>query len=156
VKVSARPAVAADISDVEQLANHAVEEKLSQRGGPLWSLLDLPTGSLGKLLADSVSSSDHLVLVGEIDGAAVGFAAAALVEASDGGPPVADLIAIHVIEPARGVGVGESLMDSVLQWARDRGCRGVESTALPGDRNTKNFFESFGLVARAIRVHRKL
>jgi hypothetical protein len=27
---------------------------------------------------------------------------------------------------------------------------------MPGDRNTKNFFESFGLVARAITVHRDL
>lgn len=156
MRVSARPASAADISDVEQLAAQAIEEKLSQRGGPLWALLDLPTGSFEQRLTDSISSSDHLVLVGEIDGSAVGFAAASLVKASDGGPPVADLIAIEVIDTARGVGVGEALMGSVLQWARDRGCRGVESTALPGDRNTKNFFESFGLVARAIRVHRKL
>jgi len=32
----------------------------------------------------------------------------------------------------------------------------VQSTALPGDRATKNFFESQGMVARAILVHRWL
>ncbi|MEZ5207350.1 MAG: hypothetical protein R2690_10330 [Acidimicrobiales bacterium] len=30
----------------------------------------------------------------------------------------------------------------------------VSTPSLPGDRSTKNFFESFGLVARAIVVHR--
>ena len=38
--------------------------------------------------------------------------------------------------------------------AAAQGCFGVDSLALPGDRHTKNFFESFGLVARAIVVHR--
>jgi hypothetical protein len=32
----------------------------------------------------------------------------------------------------------------------------MDSLALPGDRATKNFFESFGLKARAIVVHRSL
>ena len=47
-------------------------------------------------------------------------------------------------------------MDDLVAWCRDRGCVGVDSLALPGDRATKNFFESFGLVARAIVVHRPL
>jgi hypothetical protein len=48
------------------------------------------------------------------------------------------------------------LMDQLVEWCRERGCIGVDSLALPGDRATKNFFESFGLVARAIIVHRRL
>jgi hypothetical protein len=47
-------------------------------------------------------------------------------------------------------------MDAVLAWCRECGCFGVDSLALPGNRETKNFFESFGLVARAIVVHRNL
>ncbi|NIR35956.1 MAG: hypothetical protein GWN79_05560 [Actinobacteria bacterium] len=47
-------------------------------------------------------------------------------------------------------------MEAVLDWARTRGCEGIDSLALPGDRHTKNFFETFGLVARALRVHRAL
>ena len=61
---------------------------------------------------------------------------------------------IYVDPGARSVGVGEALMDHVLAWCRDQGCFGVDSLALPGDRATKNFFESFGLVARAIVVHK--
>ena len=47
-------------------------------------------------------------------------------------------------------------MDALIEWCRAQGCFGVDSLALPGDRHTKNFFESFGLVARAIVVHRSL
>ena len=47
-------------------------------------------------------------------------------------------------------------MDAVLAWAGEQGCVGVDALALPGDRATKNFFETFGLVARAIVVHRDL
>ena len=45
-------------------------------------------------------------------------------------------------------------MQALVDWCGARGCFGVDSLALPGDRHTKNFFESFGLVARAIVVHR--
>ena len=57
---------------------------------------------------------------------------------------------------ARELGVGEVMMDALIAWCREQGCFGVDSLALPGDRHTKNFFESFGLVARAIVVHRSL
>jgi hypothetical protein len=48
------------------------------------------------------------------------------------------------------------MMDAVVAWARQHGCRGVDALALPGQRDTKNFFESHGLVARALVVHRDL
>ena len=61
------------------------------------------------------------------------------------------------VEPgARGVGVGEAVMDAVVTWSESKGCRGIDGFALPGDRETKNFFERFGLTARAILVHRSL
>ena len=56
----------------------------------------------------------------------------------------------------RDLGIGEVTMQALLDWCAERGCFGVDSLALPGDRHTKNFFESFGLVARAIVVHRSL
>lgn len=48
------------------------------------------------------------------------------------------------------------MMDQILAWCRVHDCIGVDALALPGHRDTKNFFESFGLVARAIVVHRSL
>jgi hypothetical protein len=48
------------------------------------------------------------------------------------------------------------MMEDLVAWCTAQGCFGVDSLALPGDRHTKNFFESFGLVARAIVVHRSI
>ncbi|MDH3754909.1 MAG: GNAT family N-acetyltransferase, partial [Acidimicrobiia bacterium] len=72
------------------------------------------------------------------------------------GSRLAVLEQIYVLPEARGVGVGESIMGEVEAFAQSQGCIGIDSLALPGDRATKNFFETFGLVARAITVHRKL
>ena len=47
-------------------------------------------------------------------------------------------------------------MEEVLAWASAAGADGVDSIALPGDRVTKNFFERFGLTARALQVYRRL
>jgi hypothetical protein len=47
-------------------------------------------------------------------------------------------------------------MDEVIGWAQSHRCIGIDAMVLPGDRETKNFFEMFGLTARAIVVHRAL
>ena len=49
-----------------------------------------------------------------------------------------------------------SMLAATISWAAGRGCDGIDAVALPGDRATKNFFESHGLVARAIIAHRSL
>ena len=53
---------------------------------------------------------------------------------------------------ARAIGVGGALLQSVRNEASRRRMTGLDSVALPGDRNTKNFFEDHALVARAIVV----
>lgn len=63
---------------------------------------------------------------------------------------------VHVREQAREVGVGDALMEFVLRDAVQAGCTHIRSSALPGDRATKNLFERNGLVARAIQVEKKL
>ena len=64
---------------------------------------------------------------------------------------------IYVDPDAREVGVGEAMMDRGAGVVRGPGLSsGVDAVALPGDRATKNFFERFGLTARAIVVHRAL
>ena len=93
--------------------------------------------------------------VGDLDGAKVGFAAARLVELADG-TPLAEIDALYVLPEARGVGLGEALLDEVLVWAAGAGAAAVDAVALPGDRVTKNFFERYGMTARALQVHRRL
>lgn len=106
-------------------------------------------------LRDELGSPAHRVLVGDLDGVPVAYAVARVDGLADGGRlgVVTDL---YVEPDARSVGLGERLMDDLVAWCTAEGCFGVDSLALPGDRATKNFFESFGLVARAIVVHRDL
>ena len=63
---------------------------------------------------------------------------------------------LFVLPDARGVGVGEVMMDQVVRWCREQGCSGIDGYALPGNRATKNFFETFGFTARLLTVHRRL
>lgn len=58
------------------------------------------------------------------------------------------------VEPgARGVGVGEALMGELLRWGEEERCDGLDATALPGNRATKNFFEGSGFTARLLVMH---
>jgi len=95
------------------------------------------------------------VLLGTIDETPVAYGYLTVARVADGS--LHAVIEELFVEPeARGVGVGEALVGELLENARARGAVAVQSTALPGDRATKNFFESQGMVARAILVHRWL
>ena len=152
---AARSATAADLDALAALVDEAAAEKRSQKGGELWWRRERRQGHAGADLAALLGSPDHEVAVGTIDGAAVGYGVVRRERLADGGL-LGVIEDIYVDPGARAVGVGEALMEHLLGWCREQGCFGVDSLALPGDRSTKNFFESFGLVARAIVVHRPL
>lgn len=150
-----RPATAADVDRLTELAEQAVEELRGGRGGAVWARAEARQPPYGPELARQIAATDHCVLAGTIDGTVMGYGVARVQVLPDGGRlgVVDDLYT----EPgAREVGLGEALMNELVAWCREQGCFGVDSLALPGDRHTKNFFESFGLVARAIVVHRSL
>lgn len=151
----ARPAVDADIAAVTELAAQAAAEMAPLRGGSVWARFEARKQPLDAGLRVDLTDDEALVVVGTIDAAVVGYSVVRLVGLHDGAVlgRVGD---IYVTPEARGVGVGEAMMELLLDWARQRGCIGVDSLALPGDRNTKNFFETHGLVARSITVHRAL
>ena len=151
----ARRAAEADIAGVAGLAAQATAEMAQLRGGSVWARLEARREPQLESLIRDLRSDDALVVVGTVDGAAVGYGAIRLVVLHDGST-VGRVGDIYVLPDARGVGVGEAMMELLMAWARRRGCIGVDSLALPGDRGTKNFFETHGLVARAITVHRKL
>jgi hypothetical protein len=48
------------------------------------------------------------------------------------------------------------MLGVIVAWGTERGAVGIDAVVLPGARETKNFFESFGLKARALVVHRDL
>jgi ribosomal protein S18 acetylase RimI-like enzyme len=149
---AARPATAADIADIAALAGTARDELEPTRGGAVFLQREAPEGSVGRVSA-AVADADQLVVVGTVDGATVGYGVARLERLRDGSL-LGVLDDLYVLADARGVGVGAAMADALLAFCRERGCVGVDAVALPGNRATKNFFESFGLVARAILVHR--
>ncbi|MCY3617899.1 MAG: GNAT family N-acetyltransferase [Acidimicrobiaceae bacterium] len=151
----ARRAADSDIAAVTELAVTAAAELAPRRGGYVWARLEARAEPLEQSLDRDHRSDDALVVVGTIDEAVVGYGVIRLVELHDGAV-LGRVTDIYVMPEARGVGVGEAMMDALMDWARRRACIGVDSLALPGDRETKNFFETHGLVARAITVHHSL
>lgn len=155
MEVTARPATAADLPALASLATAAVEELTPHRGGAVWRRqLARPLPPDTSLQVDLDDPATHVV-VGTIDGTPVGYGVLRVDEMRDGSR-LGIISDLFTLEGAREVGVGEDVMGALIAWAGEQGCFGVDSLALPGDRETKNFFESFGLVARAIVVHRPI
>jgi GNAT superfamily N-acetyltransferase len=150
-----RPATDDDVARLAELVEAGIAELRGGRGGAVWARQAARRPPYEPELMAQVRDPQQLVLVGTVDGLVMGYGVARTEELADGGRlgVVTDLYT----EPGvRELGVGEAMMESLVKWCGDQGCFGVDSLALPGDRHTKNFFESFGLVARAIIVHRSL
>lgn len=152
---ASRPATFDDLPRLAELVAAAVGELQQGRGGEVWARRTARRPPYDDGLRDAMRAGDHLVLAGTVDGLVMGYGVAQVEVLADGGRlgVVTDLYT----EPGcRELGLGEAMMEALVGWCREQGCFGVDSLALPGDRHTKNFFESFGLVARAIIVHRSL
>lgn len=153
-----RVATEDDLDELVRLAEGARAELGEERGGPMWQLLHgRPDPLPATLVADlsEAASAAGVVLVGLWAGAPAGYAAAHREQLGDG-TAIAVVSDVYVEPGFRGVGLGDALMTELLGWAVDHGCRGIDALALPGMRQSKNFFERFGLTARAILVHRDL
>lgn len=151
----ARAATEEDLPRLAELAAEAVAELAPTRGGGIWAEREARPLPAAESLAKAVADPHQHVIAGVIDDIVVGYATLRLDDLRNG-QTLGVIDDIYVEAPARGVGVGEALMEAALEWCRQHGCAGVDALALPGNRETKNFFESFGLRARAIIVHREL
>ena len=152
---AARPATAEDVARLAQLVGEAVGEQSEARGGRIWSAREARATPAEASLAALVEDPGALVLAGTIDGCIVGYAVA-ITEELRTGDRLGIVTDVYVEPGAREVGLGEALLDQVIAWCEAAGCVGIDALALPGNRQTKNFFESFGFTARAIVVHRRL
>lgn len=150
-----RPAGPDDLPRLTILARQVIAELADQKGGIVWRRHAARPEPVEDSLVADLDDPDTLVLVGTIDQTVIGYAVTTVEDVADAGR-LAVVRDLYVEPGARGVGVGAAMMDAVLASARERGCIGVDALALPGSRATKNFFEGFGLVARAIVVHRSL
>lgn len=148
VIASARPAGPADRLRLAELAAGARAEYAGQRGGDLFTVRER-----GGDAPDLDGAGE--VWVGTLADVVVGYAAA-LVEQLPDGSRLGVVSDLFVEPPARAVGVGECLLRSVVEWCTANGCRGVDATALPGNRAAKNFFEESGFTARLLVMHHRL
>lgn len=143
-------------TDVEGPAGLAVvrsavlEELTLERGGVLFLAERSPRTAQSFLHVGA--GNDALAEVVLADGALVGWSYTVVRELHDG-TKLATIEELGVEPEARAIGAGELLLDSVLAWCNSKNCIGVDSFALPGARETKNFFETFGLKARLLTVH---
>ncbi len=152
---SARLATRADLQRVADLAVALVEELRVERGGELFAVREAPPAPLLGHYESRVAATSSIVGVGLVHDTIVGFVSVAVERLGDG-TELAVIEELFVEPEFRAIGVGECLADLAVDWARDRGCRGVDARALPGNRAAKNFFETHGFVARSIVMHRRL
>ncbi len=146
IEISARVATTDDLPALLSLEAEARDIVQPVRGGAV----HLDVDGLGWTLSTRFGAPDVVVLAGLIDDAVIGYAVVSSASTA------ARIEAIYVEPEARELGVGEELLNQAIAWARDRTCTTLDAVALPGDRHTKNFFETFGMVARAITVSRSL
>lgn len=155
MEVVARAATADDVEALTALAREAIAERAPMRGGPLWIAESARQEPIDEGFRQQLAAADADVVVGCFDDVPLGYAALVRRDLAEGAP-VGVVTDLYTTPEGRSVGIGEAMMDRLVTVAGERGYRGLDSVALPGDRSTKNFFESFGLVARAIVVHRPL
>lgn len=156
---SVRPAGPGDVARCTELLVAAAVEADARRGGTLLVTrgadvaVERPA-DLSTLVARWVAGGDHRLVVGSIDEVPVGVAAGTLTGSAR---DRLGLVECCYVEPgARQVGLGTALMADLVAWFADRGCRGVDAWALPGDRATKQLLEAAGLSARLLVLHRRL
>ncbi|MEO6989653.1 MAG: GNAT family N-acetyltransferase [Aquihabitans sp.] len=154
---AARRAGPADAGTIALLAREGVAELRPNRGGQIWSLREAHAEPIEPVVDSFLDGSDdrRFAVMGTIDDTPVGYALMTIETLHDGAL-VAMVSDLYVDPGARRVGVGEAMMDLLIAEATAAGAIGIDALALPGDRDTKNFFETFGLTARALLVHRAL
>lgn len=152
--VDARSATSGDLEVLAAMVTAAGEEIGGMKGGPVWLATAGRSTPYEARLAEEISDPDAPVVVGTIDGSVIAYGVGRLVARAEG--TVLEITDLWVLPGAREVGVAEAVMDQLLDTAGRAGAVAAESSVLPGNREGKNFFERYGLVARAILVRRDL
>lgn len=141
-----------DTKALASLRNQLVTEMAPQRGGAM--LVEEAAPAEGPLPLPDPEGSDAAVIVGTWEDHVVGYGW--VVVRRIGERRVGVVQEVLVQQEARGVGVGEAMMDLMTSWSAARGCRYMDGRALPGDRHAKGFFERHGLSARLLVMHREI
>ena len=155
VMESARKATTEDLAVLVDLGQRARQEMVEKRGGDTLDRLDPFRLDVAGEMRQALADDQRLVILGCYEGTPVAYGLVRVYVAADQ-QLQATVEAIFVEPEARSVGVGESMIEELIEWSKGRGAVAIDAIALPGDRMTKNFFESQKMVARAIVVQRSL
>lgn len=138
-----------DLSALARMHLHAARSiGAISKGAPLVEELSRgeKAGEVEASFADGLARRSGIVLVGSLGEVPVGYG---VLRADGARGRISEL---WVDPEARFIGVGSAILAALTSAAREAGMRGLDSVALPGDRNTKNFFEDHSMAARAIIV----
>lgn len=151
---SVRLATSADVAELTRLLTDAMAGTPTQRGGRLSGFPQRHIRPEVRIL-DALQIETQTAFVGLLEEHHVGIALVTIVDNMPGGL-LARVEELYVEPDAREVGIGELLLDACTQWARAKGCSGIEVEALPGARSAKNLAERSGFTARLLTLYRKL
>lgn len=155
MEVASREATTGDVAVVAALLDMALAEAGESKGGAMYLRREARQEATVDVIANAVAIDGQLVTAGTLDDVIVGFATTQLESLPDGAS-IAEVKEVYVLPEARGVGVGEYMLDAVREWATGHGCVRLESSVLPGNRAGKNFFERATMVTRLLRVSTSL
>ena len=148
-----RPASADDLAAVLTLYEEAVGEQAVLR--PMWPIADGLPDPANAAVTAIMDDPDSRLVIGEIDAVIVGFAWARsepLLPQAEGAP-VCVIRLVYTTPEGRGVGVGNAMLDMLMDDFRGRGHRHFDARVSPGHRYAKNFFEAHGFSARLIIMY---
>lgn len=153
MKVTSRRATVDDVETLCAMYRDLEEEQTELKSmWPLFDGLDLPIeGAMRSILEDGRS----MLLLGEIDDVPLGFVwARSEPMLSRAGDEMVGVFRLIFTDPeARGVGVGEVMIEAALTALRAARHRRFDALVSPGHRAAKNFFEQNGFAARLIVMH---
>jgi GNAT superfamily N-acetyltransferase len=153
MEITCRPVAAEHLEGevgLRALREAIATELSNERGGPLFVAEAVRT-TIETMLGAVAAGQAHLLGAFSAD-ALIGWAYVRLHTLPDSRLLGSiDELAVH--PDGRQLGAGELLLEHILAWCRAKGCIGVDSYALPGARETKNFFETFGMKARLLTVY---
>lgn len=138
---SSRFAEPNDVHDLIVLYRLLDEEMATLRPG--WSATEGLPEPIERVLRSRLADC----VVGLFDDVPVGLLVADIT------PPVCRIEIMFTHPEARGVGVGEAMVDLLRSEAKQRGIGSFDVSVLPGHRAAKNFFEGEGFKARLIIMH---
>jgi len=123
---------------------------------PLWPLADGVDEPILDSFREILSDDESLLIIGTVEDVPLGFLWARPEDllAQAGGERVGVIRLIFTDHDARGVGVGDAMLRSALDYLRGAGLRYFDARVSPGHRHAKNFFEANGFKARLIFMHR--